>query len=608
MKRRDKASEIAVIAGCTLLTVYFAILIAPAVTDNLFSTLENLNTVLENPLYLRLCERTGKVVLVFLMIEMSVFAYIFASRRNTRQGEEHGSARIKEPREVLRLISDKVYEKNRILTQNLRLSVIGKKIKLSLNTLVIGGMGAGKSFFTLIPNLLQANTSFVVTDPSKELVRKVGWFLRHIRGYDVKVLDLEEPEISAKYNFFSYIENEDDILRIVNMIFAATVDSKKRGSNQDPMWENMAKDYLQALIALLWYRGLSEEQNIETLIWLLDEDVLKEDEHHNRIPTCVMAMMEDLELRMPGNLATRSYRSATDGEVVTIRGVKSTLRGRIGKFLLPSIQALMSRDELELDKIGERKTALFLVVPSEEGSFNFIISMLYAQLFPILYRKARAQKNNRLPVPVQFLIDEMPNFVMPEDFVSYLTTSRKHDISYMMYIQELGQLEKLFPEKQFQTVSGTCNTIVYLGGSGQETNKAISAWIGQETITGYSYNHSYGRNASYSKNEQLVKREILTADEIDTKIGDDKALVYIKGQGWFLDQKNDPTKHNSYKYTAGEKEGQIYDYSGRENVRNRLSPLRNLSDQERKADIVIDLDRLDTNKLKETISIEILEE
>ena len=345
----------------TVLTVYFAILIAPAVTDNLFTTLANLNTVLANPLQLHICDKTGKVILVFLCFELAAGAYWYAAKRNTRRGEEHGSARIKDPIQTGKLYADKDYLKNRILSQNLRISVIGKAIKLSLNTLVIGGMGSGKSFFTLIPNLLQGNTSFVVTDPSKELVRKVGWLLKHILCYDVQVLDVEEPEGSMKYNFFAYIENEDDILRIVNMIFKATVDSKRsNNSSMDPMWENMAKDWLLSLIALLWYRGTEEEQNIETMIWLMDEDYLLEDEHRNRIQTPVMAMMEDLELRLPGNLATRAYRSATDGAVETIRGVKSTLRGRLGKFLLPSVQNLMSRDELDLRNLGNKKTALFL--------------------------------------------------------------------------------------------------------------------------------------------------------------------------------------------------------------------------------------------------------
>lgn len=593
-----------VAVALTGLVIYLAILIAPAVTDNLFTTLEKLNGVLENPLHLQICDKTGKVILVFLCFEFAAGAYWYAARRNTRQGKEHGSAGIKDPAQAGKFFADKDYFKNRILTQNLRISVIGKAIKLSLNTLVIGGMGAGKSFYTLIPNLLQGNTSFVATDPSKELVRKVGWVLKHMLHYEVKVLDVEDPESSIKYNFFAYIDNEDDILRIVNMIFKATVDSKRNNSSMDPMWENMAKDWLLSLIALLWYRGTEDEQNIETVIWLMDEDYLLEDEHRNRIQTPVMAMMDDLELRMPGNLATRAYKSATDGAVETIRGVKSTLRGRLGKFLLPSIQNLMSRDELDLRHLGDKKTALFLVVPSEDSSFNFIISMLYAQLFPILYRQARKQPDNKLPVPVQFFVDEMANFVMPEDFVSYLTTSRKHGISYMMFIQEISQLEKLFPDKQFNTVSGTCNTIVYLGGSGYETNKTISGWIGNETITAYSYNRSYGRNASYSKNEQQIKREVLAADEIDTDLSDDQALVYIKGKGWFVDQKNDPRKHPNYKYTAGEKEGHNFDWSGKALVGCRLQPLLKTSDLSKEADITIDLDKLDLRKLQEALGIE----
>lgn len=604
MKDSDKKLYLVIWFAMTLLTVYLAILVAPTLGDSLTQTLDNVNGAATDPFNLKFCDKTGKTILFFLMAEFCVGAFWYSTRRKTRAGEEHGSAKLKNPSEVSRVIADKDFFKNRILSKNLRISVIGKAIKLSLNTLVIGGMGAGKSFFTLIPNLLQANTSFIATDPSGELAKMVGWFLKHIAHYDdVKIFDLENPARSAKYNFFPYIENEDDMLRIVNILFQATeTDGAKSGSNMDPMWENMAKDYLLALIALLWYRGTEDEQNIETIIWLLEEDFLAEDKQRNRIQTPVMAMMEDLELRIPGNLASRAYLSATDGAVETIKGVKSTLRGRIGKFLLPSIQNLMSRDELDLKNIGNKKIALFLVVPSEDSSFNFIISMLYAQLFPILYRQARKQEDNRLPVPVQFLIDEMANFVLPKDFATYLTTSRKHAISFMMYIQEIAQMESIFPDKKFQTVTGTCNTVVYLGGSGNETNKFISQWLGSETITTYQFNRSYGRNASYSRNENLTKREVLNADEVDTKLSDNNVLVYVKGKGWYLDEKNDPTAHPNFQYTSG-KEGEVFDWSGHDLISSKMQPLRRTADQAVPADIIVNLDKMDLNNLKEKLGI-----
>lgn len=590
-----------------VILIYVAVLVAPAFDPgSLFNTLENLKTVLASPFHLTWCDNTPKSIFIFLLIGLCAGAYVQSNAKKTRPGKEHGSARMHTPSEV-KEIADKEYENNRILTQNVKLSVTGKKTPLSLNTLVLGGMGAGKSFYTLIPNLLQANTSFVVTDPSKELVKKVGWFLKYIKGYDVRVLDLENPESSFKYNFFEYIRNENDILKIVNIIFDATGNTRggAKQKNSDPMWENMAKSWLLALVALLYYRGYPEEQNIETLVWLLDHDILDEDKYGNRVMTPVMALFDELEEQMPGNMASQNYRSATDGAVITIRGVKSTLRGRIAKFLLPSIQNLMSRDELDLRSIGHKKTALFLAVPSEDSSFNFIVSMIYAQLFPALYEEARRMPDNKLAVPVQFFIDEMKNFIMPEDFLIYLTTSRKHGISYMMFYQEIGQISSQFEKDEYKTLIGTCNTFVYLGGSGRETNKYISEWMGSETITSYSYNQTYGSRGSSGRSEQQIKREILTPDEIDTELRQDEALVYVKGYGWVKDKKNNPELHKNYKYTAGEKEGQIYDWSGKENIQHMASLAMNAADKAIKADFTIDIDKIESFKIEEKYNIRI---
>ena len=602
MKTKDTAFEILFMLCGAGIIIYIGILFAPCLTDEgLFVFLDNAAEACRQPFNLKICVDTFKLVMILLSLGFIAALYIKTNQRNTRNGEEHGSAKWADVKAVCKLIGDKEYMKNRILTQNLRLSIIGKKIKLSLNTLVIGGMGAGKSFFILLPNLLQGNTSFMVADPSKELIRSTGWFLKHIFGYEVKVFDVEDPSTSMKYNFFKYIKTEDDILRIVDIIFKSTVTNKK-ATNTDPMWENMAKDYLQALVALLWYRGTASEQNIENIIWLMNQDFMEEDEDGNRIKTPIMALFEDLDNRMPGNLASSSYSSATDGAVATIRGVKSTLRGRIGKFLLPSIQRLMSEDELELEQLGLRKTALFLVVPSEDTSFNFLVSMLYAQAIPLLYKNARAQPDNKLPCPMQIMMDEMANFCLPDDFITYLTTGRKHLISFMMFIQEIAQLEKMFPEKQFQVLVGTCNTLVYLGGSGNKTNEEISKWMGNETISVYSYNRSYGRNESYTKNENRTQRALLTPDEIDTKLGDDRALVYVKGQGWLFDNKNNPMRHPNYKYVASES-GHVYDWSGKELIRNSLGFVSNVTDEDNL--LTINLDDLDLQKLEKQFDIKI---
>ena len=577
----------------TAFTIYLSMLLAPAfVPGDISASIVNLNNAIKHPF--RIAEfstlRVLKTMGVFLFVEFLFFAYYLSSTKNTRAGAEHGSERLKNPRELNRISSDKTYENNRILTKNIRLSIIGKAISLSKNTLVIGGMGSGKSFFTLIPNILQANTSFIVTDPSRELVRKTGFFLKKIKGYDVKVFDLEDMTHSCKYNFFKYIRNEDDIKRIVGMIFKSTVPKEHRGGTQDPMWEHMAQDLLTAYIAILWYRGKKEEQNIETLIWLMNEDTIIEDaKTGQRVRNSIIALFQDQEEREPGNIASSAYFSATDGAADTIRGVKSTLRGRIGKFLLPSVQNLMSRDELNLEEIGTKKTALFLCVPNEDSSFNFIISLIYAQLFPILYETAKKNPDLKLKIPVQVLIDEMANFVMPDDFISYLTTSRKHEISYMMFFQEMQQIERMF-EKEFNTLIGTCNTVVYLGGSGHETNKKFSEQIGNETITTTSFNRSYGRNASFSRNESPSKREVLSPQEIERKIKGKKALCYVQGVGFAIDEKNNPYLHKNFKFTQGEKEGKEFDWTGEKRVSTAAKAQFRVSEAESDSIMTINID------------------
>lgn len=608
-QKQNKTELIAFSIIATVFVIYIGILIAPHVTDNLWTTLEGLQTAFATPLSIHLCSKTFNVCLTLLLFEATGLCIVFVNHKNTKPGEEHGSSRLNTPSAVCRQIRDKDFFKNRILTKNVRFAVTGKNTSLpSLNTLVLGGMGMGKSWNTLIPNILQGNTSFVLTDPSKELVRKVGWFLKNILHYDVKVLDLETPESSFKYNFFKYLENEDDCLRIVDIIFDATVDSSEssaaRQSNPDPMWENMAKSWLLALVLLLFYRGTVDEQNIETIVWLLDEDFLASDKHGNRIKTPVMALFEEMELEIPDNMASRNYTSATDGAVVTLQGIKSTLRSRIAKFLLPSIQELMKRDELALDEIGKKKTALFLAVPSEDTSFNFIVSMVYAQLFPLLYRLARSQPDNRLPVSVQFLNDEQKNFVMPKDFITYLTTGRKHGISYMMFYQEMQQIQAQFPN-EYKTLIGTCTTMLYLGGSGYETNKEISDWIGSETLTSFQYNRTYGYHGSYARNENSSGRKVLEPDEVDTKLSRNEALCYVKGIGWCIDEKNDPKIHPNFRYLAGEKKGKVYDWSGKDIVDTHMSLAMKTSEKLLKADFIIDADEIEASKIEKKYNITI---
>lgn len=601
-KPKSKAEIIIALVMYFLISVFISLILSNLYSEKgLSGSIENFKRISDN--YWRIFHLNSYffALLPIVFLFFTLIPYLNYGK-HFRRGVEHGSAKLVTPYLVNRRISDKEYEKNRILTQNVRLSVTGKETLPSLNTLVLGGMGSGKSYFTLIPNILQANTSFVITDPSKELVKATGNFLKK-SGYKVRVLDLEDFTYSVKYNFFKYINSDADIKRITDMIFKSTVPKEKANGGQDPMWDNMAKDYLQSLIGLIFYMGTEDEKNINTFIWLLNEDHITENKQGGRVPTIVMKLFEELEKRIGPNMATDAYRSATDGAVVTIQGVKSNLRGRIGAFLIPEVRNLMERDELFLEKIGTEKTALFLAVPSEDTSFNFIVNMVYAQLFPMLYKKARERPDNKLPIPVQFFIDEMANFIMPDDFPKYLTTGRKHRISYMMFFQEIAQIDKMFG-KEKNTVIGTCSTVLYLRGSGFETNKYFSEWIGKETVTTENYSRNYGRNGNSSRSHNQGARNVLTPDEIDTKLGQNEALLYTQGLGFTRDLKNNPQTHNKYKETSYA-DGGVYDWTGKNIVMYQTHKLKNTTG---KVDYEInDIQKINIDKMEEELNFEVFE-
>lgn len=587
------------IVGFVIVTV-LGLAIAPLVQPTLSQSLEKYAELQNAPLQLKIVPQTPKVLLVLWTVYAVAGAVMATSHKNTRSGEEHGSAKWGNAKEIGRKLIDKEFHKNRILSANINISVIGRKVLDSLNTFIFGGMGSGKSYYLVIPNLLQANTSFVVTDPSGELAERTGWFLKHVMGYQVRVVDVENIENSSYYNFFKYIRNEDDIITIADIIFDATSDGKK-SSTQDPMWENMAKDRLIAYIALLWQRGNDSEKNMDTVLWMREQDKIVTDKDGNLTETTISALFKDEEMRMPGNMASSKYVSSVDGEAETIMGVNSTLNGRLGRFLIPSVRRMMSHDELELDKIGDRKTALFLVIPEEKKSFNFIVSMIYAQIFDTLFSEAKKSNSKKLKVPVQFWLDEAANVVLPKNFTEVYTTGRKHGVMFNVIMQDYAQAEKTFPNKKEKTIIGTSTSFVYMGGSGNYTEEEISRWIGDETIMASSQSVSYGHNGHSSKSLQPSRRRLITADEIERKLGSgNNCLVKVKGYNWVIDQKYNPRSHPNYKYCA-DVNGMYYDWSGKEAIGTVLEPAQYIPDDAKH--IEINLDNLSMDKIAQRIKI-----
>ena len=535
---------------CGLLLIAAAsVIFTPAfeVGGNLFDKIDAAAACLSWPIALHISKVTVKAFGTLFLIFLIGIAIYFSEKTHRRDGQEYGSSKWGDVKKLCKRYADKDFSKNRLLTQNLRISETGKRITLNLITLVIGGSGAGKSFFYCIPNLLQAQGSYVVLDPSGELLARTGAFLK-MQGYKVRALNLDDMSSSFGYNPFAYIKTDDDVLRLVKNLFKATV--PKGSHSNDPMWDNQAEALCMAYMLLIFHEGGEEEKNMRTLMYLAREDAVEEDEDGNIKETAVSALFHKVELETPDHIAVRFYKTARKGSAKTVLGVQTTLMGRLSKFNLESVLRLTDFDEMGFEKIGCEKTALFLVIPAEDTSFNFIVSMVYAQLIPILYRTAKSNFDLRLTVPVHFLMDEFSNVTLPDDFLTILTTARKHAISFSVIIQAISQLKGLFEKEQFNTLIGNADELLYLGSGEFETQKYISERIGKETIMVKSHNLSKGIHGSYSENSQPAARSLLEPSEVDTVLSEGKALVKLRGCDWVMDEKINPKKHPSYRHTS----------------------------------------------------------
>ena len=526
-----------------------AIIFTPAfeAEGNIFDKIEIAEACLDMPIDISISKVSVKAFMILSFIYILCIAMYVTDTGRRRDGAEYGSSKWGDIKRLCKKYSDKDFSKNRLLTQNLRISETGKKIALNLITLVIGGSGAGKSFYYCIPNLLQGQGSCVILDPSGELLARTGGFLKS-QGYKVRSLNLDDMSSSFGYNPFSYIKSDDDVLRLVKNLFKATV--PKGSHSNDPMWDNQAEALCMAYMLLIFHEGNDEEKNMRTLMYLAREDFVEEDEDGNIKETAVSALFHRAELEKPDHIAVRFYKTARKGSAKTVLGVQTTLMGRLAKFNLESVLRLTDYDELEFEMIGREKTALFLVIPAEDTSFNFVISMVYSQLIPILYKTAKANINLKLDVPVHFMMEEFANVSLPDDFLTILTTARKHDISFSIIIQAISQLKGLFEKEQFNTLIGNADQLLYLGSGEFETQKYISERIGKETIIVKSSSLSKGIHGSYSESSQPAARSLMEPSEVDTELSEGKALVKLRGNDWIMDDKIDPKSHPSYKYTS----------------------------------------------------------
>lgn len=522
--------------------MYLALAAAPYFQQGLSGMLQGMLLALEKP-NLVFCKDSLKTVLLFLLLYILGIGIYFSMQKNYRRGAEHGSAKWGNPQTVNRKYMQKLPKENKILTQQVRIGLDGRRHRRNLNILVIGGSGAGKTRFYCKPNIMQANTSFVVTDPKGEILRDTGHLLQD-EGYEVRVLDLISMDKSHCYNPFVYLKDDNDVQKLVTNLFKAT--TPKNAQPQDPFWDTAASMLLLALIFYLKYEAPEEEQNFAMVMEMLRYGSVSEEDEEYISP--LDSLFYDLELREPNHIAVKYYKNYHSGSGKTLKSIQITLAARLEKFNLESLANLTRTDELDLSMLGKKKTALFALIPDNDTSFNFLVSILYTQLFQQLFFLADHKCGGELPVPVHFLMDEFSNVSLPDDFEKALSVMRSRGVSVSIILQNLAQLKKLF-EKEWESITGNCDSFLYLGGNEQSTHEYVSKLLGKETIDLNTYGKSAGRNGNYSTNYQISGRELLTPDEV-RKLDNRYALLFIRGENPIMDLKYDILKHPNVKKTT----------------------------------------------------------
>lgn len=529
--------------------VWLGLLIAPSVKGGLPEILTSLMNAMNDPFHIELCEDSVKAVLVLLLCYGMGVGIYFSTRRNYRRREEHGSAKWGSASAVNKKYAQQPKSENKLLTQNVAIGLNAKKHRRNLNTLVIGGSGAGKTRFFCKPNLMQCcRNSYFVLDPKGEIVRDVGELLSQ-KEYEVRVLDLISMEKSHCYNPFVYLQSDNDIQRLVTNLFKAT--TPKGSQSNDPFWDTSASMLLSALVYYLHYEAPEDEQNFAMVMEMLRAGAIENEEDSR--PTPLDYLFADLEMDRPDHIALKYYRSYHAGSAKTLKSIQITLAARLEKFNLESLASLTCTDELDLATMGEKKVALFAIIPDNDSSFNFLVSILYTQLFQQLFYSADHIHGGALPVPVHFLMGEFANVSLPDDFDKILSVMRSRGVSVSIILQNLAQLKALF-EKQWESIVGNCDEFLYLGGNEQSTHKYVSELLGKSTIDTNTYGKSSGRSGNYSTNYQISGRELLTPDEV-RMLDNQYAILFIRGERPVLDFKYDILKHPNVALTADGKAG-----------------------------------------------------
>ncbi|MGM9542622.1 MAG: VirD4-like conjugal transfer protein, CD1115 family [Candidatus Limivicinus sp.] len=486
---------------------------------------------------------TPRFILLFMGLYVGGIVLYYSAQQNRRPGEEHGSAKWGSVRELNKKYSDKDPKRNAILTRHLGMSLNGRQHLRNLLQIIVGGSGAGKTRYVVKPNLMLANASFIATDPKGELVRAVAPLLLQ-QGYVVKVFDLIDPAHSDSYNPFRYIRKDSDVFRLINNFIQNT--TPKGAHESDPFWTKSETALDAALMLYLLHEAPPEEQTMEMMLTMIEYGAVKEDDDDYQSPLDLL--FEALEEEQPNHIALRQYRIFKQAAGKTAKSILVSAAVRLAAFTLPEIQSITGEDSLELARLGERKQAVFCVIPdSNDNSLNFLVGMLYTQAFQELYYQADKVHQGPLPIPVRLMFDEFANVALPDGYARLQATMRSRNIMATIILQNISQLKALFKD-DWEGIIGNADTLVYLGGNEQSTHETISKLLGKETISTTSSSQSKGRSGSFSQSTQQTGRELMTPDEVRL-LDNRKAIVFIRGERPVIDEKYDLMKHPNIAFT-----------------------------------------------------------
>ena len=481
---------------------------------------------------------------IFLFFYAMGVGVYFSSRENRRPGEEHGSAKWGVVSQIVKRYADHKERFNNLLfSQTMRIGLNAKKHRRNLNVLVVGGSGAGKTRFYAKPNIMQCNTSFIIADPKGEMLRSVAPLLLE-KGYDVKVFNLITPSNSDGYNPFTYIRTDEDVIKLITNLIQNT--TPKNAQQNDPFWEKSEIALDTALMLYLLHEAPPEEQNFEMLMFLIENAAAMEDDDEYQSP--VDLLFQGLEDENPEHIALKQYKIFKQASGKTAKSILISAAVRLAAFNLPEIARMTSYDNLDLGSMGEKKKAIFCVIPDNDNSFNYLVGMLYTQAFQELYYRADHKHGGELPIPVHFVMDEFANVALPDNFERLLATMRSRRISVSIIIQNMAQLKALFKDS-WESLVGNCDTMLYLGGNEQSTHEYISKMLGKETIDTRTRGITRGSHGSSNTNYQNAGRELLTLDEVRL-LDNSNALIFIRGEKPIMDKKFDILSHPNIKLTA----------------------------------------------------------